>query len=208
MISNSESKQGCILIVSGPSGSGKSTLLATLKECVDNFYFSISTTTRKPREFESHGREYFFESKEEFLRKIEAGEFLEWEQVHGNYYGTLKKPIDKALADKKMVLFDVDVKGHRNIKRQYGRRAKSIFVTTPSDMVLKERLKSRQTEDKESILNRLKNAYDEINCVGEFDFVIINDDVARAKEEILNIAKILPNLIFDSERLMQLWKLS
>lgn len=202
---NNLQKSGKILIISGPSGSGKSTLISTLKNHIKNFYFSVSTTTRAPRNFEKDGREYFFVSKETFLARLQNDEFLEWEKVHDNYYGTLLDPINRALAEKKTVLFDVDVKGHRNIKRHFGRLAKSVFITTPSDMVLKERLKVRQTEDNESILRRLKNAYDEINCVGEFDFLIINDDIKRAQAEILNIANILQNAVFTAEDLIKIW---
>ncbi|MDU7692682.1 MAG: guanylate kinase [Helicobacter sp.] len=197
---------GCILIISGPSGSGKSTLLKILHEKIPNFYFSVSATTRAPREFERHGREYFFEPKEMFLNQIENDEFLEWEKVHDNYYGTLKAPIDQALSEGKMVVFDVDVKGHRNIKRHYASLSRSVFITTPSDLVLKQRLMERLTENKEDILKRLKNAYDEINCVGEFDFLIINDDITKAQNEILNIAKILPNAIFNAQDLTKIWR--
>ncbi|WP_027327296.1 guanylate kinase [Helicobacter pametensis] len=180
-----------VLILSGPSGSGKSTLCSAIMEHIPNVYFSISSTTRKPREGEKNGKDYHFLSQEEFLREIEEGSFLEWAQVHTNYYGTSLKPVEKALEEGKLVIFDVDVQGHHSIKKHYGKLATSVFVTTPSKAVLADRLKGRKTDNDEVIEMRLMHAYNEMQHIDEFDFLIINDDILQAKEAILAIVKSL-----------------
>lgn len=180
-----------ILILSGPSGSGKSTLCKAIIEQIPNVYFSISSTTRKPRDGEQNGREYHFLSQEEFLKDIEEGNFLEWAQVHTNYYGTSLKPVKKALNEGKIVIFDVDVQGHYNIKKHYGKLATSVFITTPSKKVLAERLKGRKTDDEEIIEMRLMHAYNEMQRMDEFDFLIVNDDIQQAIKGILAITQSL-----------------
>lgn len=180
-----------VLILSGPSGSGKSTLCKAIVEKIPNVYFSISSTTRKPRDGEKNGREYHFLSQEEFLKDIEEGNFLEWAQVHTNYYGTSLKPIEKALSEGKIVIFDVDVQGHHNIKKHYGKSAISVFVTTPSKQVLEERLKGRRTDNDEVIEMRLMHAYNEMQHIDEFDFLIINDDIQKSIEGIVSIVQSL-----------------
>lgn len=180
-----------ILILSGPSGSGKSTLCSVIMQNIPNVYFSISSTTRKPREGERDGIDYHFLSQEEFLRDIERGDFLEWAEVHSNYYGTSLKPVQKALEEGKIVVFDVDVQGHHNIKKHYGKSAISVFVTTPSKQVLEERLRGRGSDDDTVIEKRLTHAYNEMQHIDEFDFLIINDDMAKAKNAILSIVQSL-----------------
>lgn len=179
-----------ILIISGPSGSGKSTLTNILKGEIPNFYFSISTTTRKPRGNELHGREYFFTTKENFKEGINNDEFLEYEEVHGNFYGTSIKPIKKAIQEKKFILFDVDVKGHNSIKKYYP-LAKSVFITPKNINVLRERLYKRGTDSHEVIQKRLFNAKEELKYANTFDYLLINDNMINSKKAILYIAKSL-----------------
>lgn len=196
-----------ILILSGPSGSGKSTLCSAIMKKIPNVYFSISSTTRKPREGEKDGREYHFLSQEEFLKDIEEGNFLEWAQVHSNYYGTSLKPVEEAISEGKIVVFDVDVQGHHNIKKHYGKLATSVFVTTPSKSVLAERLKGRRTDDEEVIEMRLMHAYNEMKHIDEFDFLIVNDEIQTATEAILSIVQSLryAQHLEDTQKLLNEW---
>lgn len=180
-----------ILILSGPSGSGKSTLCSAISQHIDNVYFSISSTTRKPREGEVDGREYHFLSQEEFLKDVEENKFLEWAQVHTNYYGTSLRPVEKALSGGKIVVFDVDVQGHHSIKKHYGKLATSVFITTPTKKVLAQRLKNRKTDEQDIIELRLMHAYNEMQHIDEFDYLIINDDIEEAKSSIIAIAQSL-----------------
>ncbi|TLD84698.1 guanylate kinase [Helicobacter trogontum] len=179
-----------MLIISGPSGAGKSTLTQVLQENIANFYFSISTTTRSPREHELHGREYFFTTKEAFKEGIKNGEFLEHEEVHDNFYGTSIKPITQAIQEKKFILFDVDVRGHNSIKKHYP-LAKSVFIVPKNLQVLEERLCSRGTDSKETIQKRLSNAKEELKYANAFDYLLINDNMTSSKQAILHIAKSL-----------------
>lgn len=180
-----------LLILSGPSGCGKSTLSAEILSKIPNAYFSISTTTRPKRENEQNGVHYHFVSKEEFLAQIEDGKFLEWAQVHNNYYGTSLLPITQALEQGKLVVFDVDVQGHKSIKEHFGNEAKSVFITTKNAEILKSRLQMRNTDDKATIELRLTQAQSEIQHLCEFDFLIVNDDINEAKNAIVCIAKSL-----------------
>jgi guanylate kinase len=168
--------KGAILIISGPSGSGKSSLLKKLFEEFDDLYFSISTTTREMRDGEVEGEDYYFISKEQFKDDINNGNFLEWAKVHDNYYGTSLKPIIKALKDGKLVIFDIDVQGQKIVKEKFSNLMTSVFLTTPSMQVLKQRLVNRGTDSPEIIEKRLKNALNEITCIYEFDYLLINDD--------------------------------
>ncbi len=183
-------KKGSLLIVSGPSGAGKSTLIQTVLENEKDVYFSISTTTRPKRPGEVDGRDYYFVSKEEFEKEIEEGMFLEWANVHGNYYGTSLRPVLQALEEGKLVLFDIDVQGFESIKKsQLAPLATSVFVTTPSMSELKHRLQMRGTDTLQTIQKRLQNAIEEMAYIKEYDFILINSDLARSKEQILAIAK-------------------
>ncbi len=183
-----EKKHGAILILSGPSGCGKSTLLKEVYKNIDEYYFSISTTTRKPREGEKEGVDYFFTSKEDFQEDIKAGHFLEWAEVHGNYYGTSLKPIKKALEKGKLVIFDIDVQGHEIVRKKLGEKVTSVFITTPSLEELEERLTSRNTDSKEVIEKRLENAKYEIKYFQKYDYFLINDDLKEASKQLVSIA--------------------
>lgn len=176
---------GKLIIVSAPSGSGKSTLINHLIEQGYDLTFSISATCRAPRGNEQHGKEYYFLSLEEFKAAIEANKFLEYEEVYpGCFYGTLKAPIDEALAAGKTVILDIDVKGAVNVKRIYGEQALALFIQPPSVEALRERLLSRKTDTMEMIEKRVNKAAEELTYAPQFDKVVINDDLDVAKREI------------------------
>ena len=180
---------GAILVLSGPSGAGKSSLINRIKDDIGPYYFSVSTTTRQMREGEAEGVDYHFVSEEEFKADIEAEEFLEYAQVHGNYYGTSLKPVKKALEERKLVLFDIDVQGHTTVRSRLGDITTSVFITTPTLSELEKRLAIRATDAQEIINNRIKMAKREIQRVSEFDFLLINDDLNRAAKHLIRIAK-------------------
>jgi guanylate kinase len=185
----SKRQKGAILVLSGPSGAGKSTIINASSNEIGEYYFSISTTTRDPRMGEQNGRDYFFVTKESFEEDIKAGNFLEYAEVHGNYYGTSLKPVNEALEAGKLVIFDIDVQGHRLVRAKMNDITTSAFITPPSLSELENRLRTRCTDSEEVILNRLKNARDEIEAVSEYDFTIINDTVNEAAEEFTIVAK-------------------
>ena len=198
--------KGAVLIISGPSGCGKSTLTQELLRVIPNLYFSISTTTRAMRQGEQDGVHYHFVSEQEFLTQVQEGRFLEWAQVHNNYYGTSLEPITRALEQGKIVLFDVDVQGHRDIKAHFGDFAQSVFITTKNKEILKSRLQSRQTDDEHTIEFRLIQAYEEMQHLHTFDYVLINDDITQAKQAITAIAQsLLYRKKRKNEELLQNW---
>lgn len=185
---NSKTMKGSILVISGPSGSGKSSLMHEMLSRVENTYFSISTTTRAKRDDEVEGEDYFFISREKFKQDIEDGNFLEWARVHDNYYGTSLKPILKELNNGKLVVFDIDVQGHKIAKEKFGNIITSIFLTTPSQEILRERLIQRGTDSQEIIEKRLNNAISEMTRVKEYDYLLINDEFDKALEALISIA--------------------
>ncbi len=199
--------KGAILILSGPSGCGKSTLLKEIYKNIDNYYFSISTTTRKPREGEKNGVDYYFVTKDEFEKDIEAGNFLEWAKVHDNYYGTSLKPIIEALNDAKLVIFDIDVQGHKIVRKKLNSSVTSVFITTPNLTILKERLYSRNSDSGDIIEKRLINAKEEINSFLDYDYLIINDDLEKSTKEILAIANIArrKTKLFSQDEIVNNW---
>ena len=180
--------KGAILVLSGPSGAGKSTIINHASSQIGEYYFSISTTTRQPREGEKDGVDYYFVTREEFEEGIKAGDFLEYATVHGNYYGTSLKPVNQALLEGKLVIFDIDVQGHRLVQAKMGDYVTSAFITPPTLAELEKRLYARSTDDDSIIKRRVENAKEEINAVGEFDFVIINDTVEVASAQFATIA--------------------
>jgi len=201
--------KGSILVVSGPSGSGKTSLArAVCEELGDKAYFSISTTTRAIRDGEVDGVDYFFVSKEEFLKDIEDGYFLEWAEVHGNFYGTSKKQINEALNQGKIVFLDIDVQGHEAVRKAYPDIVTSVFVTTKDKKTLIERLKNRGTETEESIEVRMINALHEMKKIPEYDFLLINDDFEEAKEFLRGIAisSLIKTSKYDIEKFISHWK--
>ena len=200
-------QKGVILILSGPSGCGKSTLLKEVYKHIDDYYFSISTTTRNPRVGETHGVDYFFTSKEEFEKGIAEAEFLEYAKVHDNYYGTSLKPINAALNEGKLVIFDIDVQGHEIVRDKLDSIVTSVFITTPSLNVLDDRLKARATDDIEVIEKRLQNAKIEINSIDKYDYFLVNDDLDDASKKLVSIANItrIKASLFDKEKLVKNW---
>ncbi|MDO5075405.1 MAG: guanylate kinase [Bacteroidales bacterium] len=177
-----------VIVFSAPSGSGKSTLVNYLIERGLNLHFSISATSRPPRGTEQHGVEYFFLTPQEFRQRIEAGEFLEHEEVYPDrFYGTLRSQVDAQLAAGDNVICDVDVVGGVNIKRHYGERCLSVFIQPPSVDVLRQRLESRGTETPDAIQMRLDKAAYEMSFAPQFDTIIVNDDLATAQADIYRV---------------------
>lgn len=184
--------RGKLIIFSAPSGSGKSTIVQWLihEHPEFNLSFSISCTSRQPRGAERDGIEYFFLTPEAFKEKIQADEFLEYEEVYENrFYGTLKSQVDKQTEAGENVIFDVDVKGGVNIKRFYGERALSIFIQPPSIEELRRRLEGRATDAPEMIEQRLAKADYELTFASQFDHIVINDDLAKAQQETYELIK-------------------
>ena len=183
----------CVFIISAPSGSGKSTLVHRLLESVDGLLFSISYTTREPRGAEVHGHDYFFISREEFELRLKHNEFLEWATVFGNYYGTHQNNYDRAVAEGKDLLLDIDVKGARQLKERLP-GAVSVFILPPSRQILEERLRSRsgseerlraRSEDVENVIQRrLREAAEEIRDYDQYDYVLVNQDVEESSETL------------------------
>ena len=177
---------GSLIILSGPSGAGKTALTEYALRTLSDIKFSISYTTRAPRGYERDGVEYFFTDRPKFESLIEAGEFLEWAEVHGNYYGTSRISIDGFLRRGKDMILDIDVQGARSVKKARP-EAVAIFVLPPSFDVLRERLLRRGQDDAGVIEKRLKIARDEISHYGDYDYLIINDDLENAKRELVAI---------------------
>ena len=181
--------KGAILVLSRPSGAGKSTIINAASDGIGEYYFSISTTTREPRIGEEDGVDYFFVSKACFEEDIKAGNFLEYAEVHGNYYGTSLRPVKEALAHDKLVIFDIDIQGHRLVRAKMDDITTSAFITPPTLRELEIRLRARCTDDEAVILRRIENAKEEIKAVGEYDFTIINDTVEEAAQKFVIVAK-------------------
>lgn len=178
--------EGKLLIFSAPSGSGKSTIVNWLMEEHPelNMHFSISCTTRAPRGTEQNGVEYFFLTTDEFKNKISEDAFVEYEEVYTDkFYGTLKSQVETQTQRGENVVFDVDVKGGCNIKKQYADRALSIFIQPPSVEALRSRLEGRGTDAQEVIEQRLAKAEYELTFADKFDAIVINDDLEKAKAE-------------------------
>lgn len=186
-----ESK-GRLVIFSAPSGSGKSTIVSYLmKEHPElNLAFSVSCTTRAPRGNERNGVEYIFLKPDEFKEKIQNGEFLEYEEVYTDrFYGTLKSQVESQTAKGENVVFDVDVKGGCNIKKFYGDQALSIFIQAPSIDELRRRLESRGTDSEDAIRDRVAKASYEMTFASQFDHVVVNDDLDKAKTETYELVR-------------------
>jgi len=199
--------KGAILLLSGPSGCGKSSLLKEVYKVIDNYYFSISTTTREPRTGEQNGIDYYFVSKEEFKQDIDNGDFLEWAEVHGNYYGTSLKPIKQALEESKLVIFDIDVQGFEQVIQKLKAITTTVFITTPTIDELEKRLYNRDTDSKEVIENRIKNAKVEIEYIDQYDYFIVNDDLKIASDQLVSIAKssLIKASLYNKKDIVQNW---
>ncbi len=183
--------KGMIVVFSAASGAGKSTILGELMKRWDNMVHSISATTRAPRGKEKDGVDYFFYTEKEFKKKIKDGEFVEWAEVHGNYYGTPRSFIDEQVSDGKIIVLDIDVQGKTLLDRIYP-DAKGIFIEVPSWETLEERLRSRGTDSDEDIEIRLTNARKEQEYArfeGKYDYFIVNDKLDDAVGKIDIILK-------------------
>lgn len=178
--------KGKIIILSAPSGTGKSTIIGRLMEDAGlRLGFSVSATSRKPRGEEKNGVDYFFLSEDDFQRKIERGEFVEWEEVYaGTRYGTLESEVARVTSEGYNLIMDVDVKGALNIKKRYGDDAISIFIMPPDVATLGARLRSRGTDTEETIERRLGKAEYEMRFADRFDKVVINDNLDDAVADV------------------------
>ena len=182
--------QGKAIIISAPSGAGKTTLVNKLLDAKLPLLFSISACSRAPREGEEDKKDYYFLSIEEFKEKIKAQDFIEWEEVYeGNFYGTLKKEIERIWKEKKHVVFDVDVIGGISLKDYFMENSISIFIKPPSMEVLSKRLKKRNTEDRKSIKNRLEKSFEEMKSIDKFDKIIVNDELSISSKNIIETVK-------------------
>ncbi len=180
--------KGKIIILAAPSGAGKSTLANLLFEDFEKLKFSVSATTRSPRNGEENGVHYHFLSTDEFQQKIDENDFLEWEEFYnGTRYGTLRSEVDKKLKTGYFILLDVDVKGAVNVKQLYGEDCLCLFIQPPSISVLKQRLEARGTESDETLALRLDRANEELEYADQFDHVIINDELDVAYSQIKEI---------------------
>lgn len=178
-------KEGVLLVISGPSGAGKGTICNALKEKI-HYGLSVSATTRKPRPGEVNGVNYYFLTREEFEDQIEHDGFIEWAEVYGNYYGTPKAPVEKMLRSGQDVVLEIDIQGAMKVK-ECMKEAVLVFVMPPSYDELVHRLQGRATETEEQIAGRLSCAANEIKTMPSYDYVVVNDDVETATNDILAI---------------------
>jgi guanylate kinase len=181
---------GKLIIFSAPSGSGKTTLVHRILKSRDDIEFSISACSRPKRANETDGVDYYFMTAEEFCKRIDNNEFLEWQEVYKNsYYGTLISEVERIFAKGKHVIFDVDVVGGLNIKKYGKENALAIFVMPPSIEALEERLKNRSSETTETLKKRMEKANYELTFAQKFDTVIINDDLEKAVAEAKSVVE-------------------
>ena len=176
---------GALYVVSGPSGAGKSTVCKLVREKL-GINLSISATSRKPRTGEENGIDYFFLSPQEFEEKIQNGEFLEYANVHGNYYGTLKSEVEERLKKGEKVILEIDVQGGVQIKEKFP-TANLIFFKTATKEELEKRLRGRNTDSEEVIQKRLKNSLKELEYEDKYELVIINNKIEQACEDLISI---------------------
>ncbi|MCB9202919.1 MAG: guanylate kinase [Flavobacteriales bacterium] len=179
---------GKLIILSAPSGAGKTTLVKYLLEEISELTFSISCTTREKRPNEVNGKDYYFISESEFKNKIQADEFVEYEEVYnGRFYGTLNSELERIWNQGKIVIFDVDVVGGVNIKNKFPTNSLSIFIAPPSLEILAERLKNRETETQDTLKTRVEKAELEMSYANKFDKILVNDDLEQSKKEIKSL---------------------
>jgi len=181
-------KRGKLFVFSAPSGSGKTTIIKNVLKKFPEFIFSVSATTRKKRHYEIDGKDYFFLTEEEFKKKIEQNEFIEWEKTYDYYYGTLKSFVKDNVENGKSVVLEVDVKGALKIKSAYP-DAVLIFITPPSIEELKIRLKNRKTETDEDFKKRIERAKMELSFKDKFDYNVVNENLKDAEKQVFEIIK-------------------
>ena len=182
--------QGKVIIVSAPSGAGKTSIVRHLLEQVPALKFSISATTRPKRDYEIDGKDYYFLTPEQFKERLANDEFLEWQEVYTDqFYGSLKSEVERIWSNGQAVIFDVDVLGGLNIKKFYGDEALSVFIEPPTMEELANRLKKRGTETEETLKKRLDKAEYEISFAPQFDKIVLNDDLATAQQEMIDLVR-------------------
>ena len=173
-------EKGQLFILSAPSGAGKTTVVKQVMQQLDNLAFSVSHTTRAPRKGEQNGVAYHFVDKDTFISMIDEDDFLEYAEVHGNYYGTSKKAVLDQVADGKDIILDIDVQGKRILEKDKKLHGVTVFLAPPDLAELEKRLKSRGADDAETIAIRLENARDEMKAIEEYDYIIVNDLIENA----------------------------
>ena len=178
--------KGLLIVISAPSGTGKTTLTHMLLKEFPDMEFSVSYTTRKPRPGEVNGKDYFFVDRETFEKMVEEGDFLEWAEVYGNLYGTSKSQVLKALNEGKDILLDIDTQGALQVKKNFP-EAVLIFILPPSFKELERRLRSRGTDDEETIEKRLRIARKEVERAPLYDYIVVNDVLENAYEKLRSI---------------------
>ena len=178
-------KKGLLIVISGPSGAGKGTICKSLVE-KSNVWLSVSATTRSPREGEEHGKNYFFISEKQFTEKINCSDFFEYAQVYGNYYGTPKSSVIEMIDSGKDVILEIDIQGALRVKETCTEGV-FIFILPPSMKELKNRIVGRGSETQESLMTRLKSAYDEINYISKYNYAVINETVDETVSKIESI---------------------
>ena len=181
-------RRGKLIVVSGPSGAGKSTLTRAALDAVDDLAYSVSATTRRPREGEVNGRDYVFLSREEFEKWISEGRFLEWAEYSDNLYGTPEQRVEEFLTSGLSVILEIELQGARMV-RQKRPDAVMIFVRAPSLEETRKRLEGRATEDSEALEARMSTALSEVSARGEFDYEVVNSDREQAREDIIETIK-------------------
>ena len=181
-------KRGNLIILSGPAGAGKGTLRKRLSGKIPGMAYSVSCTTRERRPGEVEGQDYFFISKNDFAAMIMQDDFLEWAEVHGNYYGTRRSDVEKVMNEGRDILLEIDVQGYRQVKSHMP-EAIGIFITARSLGDIEKRLRERGTETQDQLDTRLRNAAMEMRHSGDYNHVIINDDLQRAENELVELVK-------------------
>jgi guanylate kinase len=186
-------------VLAGPSGVGKGAIVARLLAALPDLELSISATTRRPRPREDEGRHYYFVNRADFDRMIDAGGFLEWADIFGERYGTPREPVERALAEGRDVLVEIDVQGARQVKAA-DPSAYMVFITPPSLAELERRLRTRGTETDQQVRRRLAKASDELAAEPEFDVTVVNDDLERAAREVIQIVDRLRRRTINDDR--------
>jgi guanylate kinase len=181
--------RGVLIVISAPSGCGKTTIAKAILSRYPEMLFSVSATTRPQRDGEVHGKDYFFLTKDEFKERIRIGDLIEWEEIYGNYYGTLKSEVDKALLQGSVMLFDVDVKGALSIRRHFYNDSVLVFIKPPSVEELRKRLESRKTENSDMLKRRMERVPIELEKGKEFNYQIVNDNLQKAIDEVDEIVR-------------------
>ncbi len=201
-----QGNRGILIVISGPSGAGKGTICKALLEKHDNIYISVSATTRAPRSGEVEGVNYYFLTKEAFEEKVNNNGFLEYANVHGNFYGTPKVNVEKMLDEGKDVILEIDIQGALQVKENF-KEGVFIFILPPSMEELKQRIIKRGSETEESLMTRFKNAYKEINYVSKYNYAVVNDKLEEAVSKVeaiiaaekCRVDRIKENTILDSK---------